>query len=155
MVIKIRCSDTVGSLIIKFFSLLLTLTGDEHPEDLQFETLDDTSDRLRSGGARMKYWAKLPTKVEDGKEVFDLALVAEVIKANLHSLGATTVNGIIYSDIAELTLQGEDPITERRLRDARMMKAGSSQRAIVQLNAMGLIDKGPIEHSTGQADNDK
>ena len=144
MVLKIRCTDAIGNLIIRFFGLLETVAGDYKPEDLVFEMMDDSQDRLKGGGARTKYWAKLPT-LPDG--AFDLERCAVIVKENLYSLGATTVNGIIYNDIVDLTLKGEEPITEPALRASRMWKAGSSQRAVQQLYHNGLIDRGRIAAS--------
>ena len=149
MVIKIRCTDAIGGLILRFFALMGTVASDFKPEDLQFETMHDSQDRLTGGGARTKYWAKLPTN-DDG--TFDLERTKAIVKENLHSLGATTVNGIIYQDIVDLTLKGEIA-TEPKLRAQRMMKAGSSQRAVQQLFHNGLIDRGAIDFTGGAASN--
>lgn len=140
MVIKIRCTDTVGKAIIGLVAAIELIGADYKPEDLQFEVLDDDSVREGGGGPRTQYWAKLP-KLPDGK--FDMAAVDDTVKQNLRSLGAHTVNGIIYNDIVQVTLNGEKA-TEPALRKARMMKGGSSQRAVQQLFHMGMIDRGPI-----------
>ena len=139
MVIKIRCSDAIGKLVMGFFALLETVAGDYKAEDLEFEVGDDPVERA-GGGARIKYWAKLPL-LSDG--AFDMDAVDKTVKENLHSLGPATVKGIVYNDIVQLTLKGEI-VTEPKLRAARQMKAGTSQREVGQLVRMGLIEKGPI-----------
>ena len=163
MIIKIRCSEAVGRVILRMFAAieavgegqdfracstaierfntaLADVAGNFRPEDLQFETSDDSSERTRGGGPRTKYWANLPT-LPDG--AFDMAAVDETVRRNLTDLKAHTVNGIIYQDIVAGTLAGAI-VTEPRLARERMMKRGSSQRAVQVLFQMGLIDRSPI-----------
>ena len=137
MILKIRCADNVGQ------ALLLILTAGYTPGELTFETIDDSHERTGGGGPRTQYWAKLP-KLSDG--AFDMAAVAVTVRTNLEALGTHTVNGIVYQDITDKTLRGEIA-TEPGIRAERMMKAGSSQRAVQQLYHNGFIDRGPIQDS--------
>ena len=136
--ITIKCTEAIASAVMKMLTALDAVAADYRPENLQFEVAEATE--RRSSSARTHYWAKLP-KLPDG--TFDMAAVDETVQKNLEALGAHTVNGIIYGDIVAKTIRG-DIATERGLREERMMKAGSSQRAMVQLYAWGLIDRGPI-----------
>lgn len=145
MLIKIRCTETIGNAILRLIAAIETVATDYKPEDLQFEAGDDPALR-EGGGARTQYWAKLP-KLTNG--TFDMKAIPDIVKKNLKDLGEHTVNGIIYNDIVDLTLKGEQA-TEPALRAARMMKAGSSQRAVQQLFWNGLIDRGPIVHPSGE-----
>ena len=141
MLLKIKCTDAVGQALIRMFALIEVVATDYKPEDLQFEVCEDKLEREGKSGPRTQYWAKLPI-LPDGK--FDMASVDVTVKKNLTDLGAATVNGIIYSDIVKKTIDREHPITEPALATARMMKRGSSQRAVQVLYNMGLIDRGPI-----------
>src|SRR3990167_11446518 len=140
--LKIRCSEHIGNAIMRLIASIEAIAP-ERLEDFHLEMGDDTPDRTGGGGPRTHYWAKLP-RLGDG--TFDQASIPDVVKENLLSLGATTVNGIIYQDIVDHTLRG-DIATEPKLRAERMMKAGSSQRAVQQLFHNGLIDRGPIHYS--------
>lgn len=140
MLIKVRCTEAVGNAIIRLFAAMELIAADYKPEDLQFEIGDE---RASGGGPRTQYWAKLP-KLPTG--LFDMDAVTEMLRVNLRDLGATTVNGIIYQDIVEGTIEGRT-MTEPGIRAARMFKAGSSQRSIQQLYHNGLIDRAPISGS--------
>src|SRR3990167_791541 len=137
VVMKIRCTEAVSRAILSLFSAIETIAQGYKPEDLIFEVAPEG----KTGGGRGGYWAKLPT-LADG--TFDMAEVSRTVEENLRSVGAHTVNGIIYQDIVDVTLNGEKA-TEPVLRKNRMMAAGSSQRAVQQLFHSGLIDRGPIE----------
>ncbi len=100
-------------------------------------TIDDSPSHRGSGtGPRVHYIARLP-KLPDG--AFDMASIPSVVAENLRSLGAETFNGIVYQATVDATLQGTI-LTEPALRKERRMKAGTSQRAFVQLRAMGLVE---------------
>ena len=147
MIIKIRCTDAVGMALMHMFHALELIGIDYKPEDFQFSSADDSSERTGGGGARTQYWANLPT-LPDG--TFDMAAVSATVQQNLRDLKAHTVNGIIYQDIVDKTISGDRPITERALREARMMKSGSSQRAVQELFNMGLISRGPIVNTAAE-----
>lgn len=140
MIVKIRCSDSIGKAVLM---MLTAMAQTAREGELSFEQLNDSAERTVGGGPRTHYWAKLP-KQADG--TFDMATVDETVRRNLEELKAHTVNGIIYSDIVQKTLAGE-LATEPQLAAARMMKRGSSQRAVQVLYNMGLIDRGPIKVS--------
>lgn len=141
MFIKVRCTEAVGNAIIRLFAAMELIAADYKPEDLQFEIGDE---RASGGGPRTQYWAKLP-RLDTG--LFDMAAVDVTVRENLQSLGEHTINGIVYNDIVNGTIDGA-VMTEPGIRAARMMKAGSSQRAVQQLFHAGLIDRGHIKPSS-------
>lgn len=146
-VLKLRASEAVIGVVLRLFAAIELIAPDYKPGDLQFEMLPDSGDRATGTGARTCYWANLPT-LPDGN--FDMDAVSATVKENLRSLGAHTLNGIVYQDIVDATLKGERA-TEPAIRNARMMKPGSSQGAVQKLFAMRLIDRGPVEAKQGNA----
>ena len=137
MILQINTTEEIGKIFLRLIAAIEADASDYNPESLQFTILDEP----RAAAARTHYWAKLP-HAADG--TFDMARVDATIRENLLSLGAETLNGIVYSDIVKATLLGEQA-TERGIRDSRMMKPGSSQGAIQKLKAMGLIEGEAIE----------
>ena len=153
MIIKVRANDTIGNAILR----MLVAMGTTAPEGaLSFEQLNEAQERTGGGGPRTHYWAKFPI-LPDGvahsssdrvgppdPRTIDRVAASDVVRRNLLDLGAHTVNGMIYNDVAAKTLAGEIA-TEPQLARDRIMKRGSSQRAIQVLYQMGLIDRGRIE----------
>lgn len=141
MIIKINTTEDLGKMIIHHFAMIQAIALDFKPEDLQWKIVD-TEPLPRASAARTHYVAKLP-QLPDG--TFDMAAVDATVKENLLSVGAHTLNGIVYRDVVNATLKGEI-LTEPAIRAARMMKPGSSQGAVQKLKAMGLIDGLAIKH---------
>ena len=148
--IKVTCTEAVGNAIMQLFAAIETIGGvnaDGSPkyksEELQFEMGPAEAFAERGPGpAKSYYIAKLP-RGADGS--FDMARVEGVVRANLESLGAETIGGIIYQDIVKATLAGEQ-ITERQIRDERHLKAGTCQGRIQQMRQNGIVESLPIIH---------
>lgn len=140
MILHINTTEEIGKLFLVMIGMIETIANDYKPEDLQFKILDEEP-LPRAAQARTHYWAKLPLG-DDG--TFDMAKVETTVRTNLESVGAHTLNGIVYQDIVSATLKGEKE-TEPAIRTRRMMKPGSSQGAVQKLYKMGLIDRAEIK----------
>lgn len=139
MILKINTTEEIGRAFLQLIACIEVVATGYSPEQLQVTVLSE--DPLpKTVAARTHYWAKLP-RLGDG--TFNMATVDTTVRQNLESLGAHTLNGIVYGDIVKATLAGEKA-TEPAIRTARMMKPGSSQGAVQKLFAMGLIERESI-----------
>ena len=140
MVIKINTTEEIGKIFLAVIGMIEVIAEGYRPENLQFKILDEDP-APRAMAARTQYKALLPTAA-DG--TFDMAKVEETVRVNLESVGAHTLNGIVYQDIVAATLEGRME-TEPAIRARRMMKPGSSQGAVQKLRKMGFIESEEIK----------
>lgn len=118
--------DTVGATILNTLKTIDALGGGEKIQ----VTIEGDRPTHRRLPARTYYRATHP---EQSSEV-------------LKSLGP--MEGIVYTDIVEATNKGVH-ITERDIRDTRLMEAGTVQGAIQRFRAAGLVESVPIPKAEG------
>lgn len=147
----VTARQDVADSILKFVTslevLAANLAGPDGPVDLfQLEYnpafMPKSSSSAGTGqplGAKKHYRAVLPSRRADLKAA---------IEKNLKNLGATTMHGIIYNDIVQMTMENQQVI-EKDIRNKRCAgKAGTSQRIIGDLCRMGIVESVPIVQGT-------
>ena len=142
MILKLNTSEEIGRAFLQLIACIEAVATGYSPEQLQVTILSE--DPLpKTVAARTHYTANLP-KLQDG--TFDMTAVESTVRQNLESVGAHTLNGIVYQDVVTATLSGE-MATEGAIRTKRLMKPGSSQGAIQKLKAMGFISGHDIQRA--------
>lgn len=134
MIIKVTTSAVVGHAIL---NMLVTMNAAGTTDPIAMEVLPEvlvapphperaTRHRIAS---RVQYVALNPETAQDA----------------LDAIGAHTITGLIFADVANGTIAGA-PVTERSIRTARpALVASSIQRSLVQLRQSGLICSQPLE----------